>query len=111
MTNDRKTQGEWKIQLTMAIEFLYFKDNNETRTIHSKNDNKEIMISNEIDEIIQEIFDFLLEKFLKNLEESTKGTDFVFDSVDLLDYKCDKISLNRATPYTGSPKWLKKSNN
>ena len=30
MINDRKTQGEWKIQLTMAINFISFKDSNET---------------------------------------------------------------------------------
>ena len=42
-----------------------------------------------------------------------KGSEFVFDSVDLLYYKFHKISLNRGGLYVDSPKWLKnkKSNN
>ena len=37
MINDHKTQGEWKIQLTVAITFLSSKDTNKTRTMHSNN--------------------------------------------------------------------------
>ena len=34
-----KNQGEWKIQLTMAINFISSKDSNETCTMHLKSDN------------------------------------------------------------------------
>ena len=34
--NDHKIQGEWKIQLTMAINSISCKDFNETRTMHTK---------------------------------------------------------------------------
>ena len=54
MINNRKTQGEWKIQLTMEINFISSKDSNEARTIHAKSDNIEIIISNETDQIIFE---------------------------------------------------------
>ena len=40
----------------------------------------------------------LLKNFLI-LEESTKGSEFFFDSVDLLYYKFHKISLNRSGSY------------
>ena len=36
-----------------------------------------------------------------------KGSEFVFDSVDLLEYKLNKINLNRGGSYVYSPKWLK----
>ena len=36
-----------------------------------------------------------------------KGSEFVFDSVDLLHYKCHKISLNRRGSYMDFPEWLK----
>ena len=36
-----------------------------------------------------------------------RGSEFVFDSVDLLRYNLCKISLNRGGSYTDSPKWLK----
>ena len=32
-----------------------------------------------------------------------KGSEFVFDSVDLLEYKLNKISLNRGASYIDSP--------
>ena len=50
--NDHKTEGEWKIQLTMTIDFMSSKNSEETRTMRTKNHNIEIMIGNETDEII-----------------------------------------------------------
>ena len=40
--NDHKIQGEWKIPLTMEINFISFKVSNETRTMHTTSDNIEI---------------------------------------------------------------------
>ena len=39
MINQHKTQGEWKIQLVIAIGFMSSKDSNETDTMHSKSNN------------------------------------------------------------------------
>ena len=50
------------------------------------------MIGNETNEIIPELFDSLLQRYQKGLEEKMKGSEFAFDSVDLLHYKCHKIS-------------------
>ena len=36
-----------------------------------------------------------------------KGSEFVFDSTDLLHYKCHKISLNCGGSYIDCNKWLK----
>ena len=91
----------------MAINFMSSKDSDETHTKHTKSHNIEIMIGNEIDEIIEELFESLLQKYQERLEESMKGSEFVFDSVDLLYYKVHKISLNRGRSYIDSPKWLK----
>ena len=35
-----------------------------------------------------------------------KGSDFVFETVDLLDYKLDRVRLNRGGSYIKSPKRL-----
>ena len=48
------------------------------------------MMGNETDEIIWKIFNFLLQKCQKGLEESMTGSKFVFNSVDLLYYKLKK---------------------
>ena len=56
MVDNFKTEGEWKNQLGMAISIFSFKDLEETRTMHIKSDNIEILIGIEADEIIDERF-------------------------------------------------------
>ena len=101
---ENKTQSEWKIQLTMAINFISSKDSDETRTMHTKSNNVEIMMGSETDGIIEEI---ILEKYRKGLEESMRGSEFVYNSNDALYYNLTKISLNRGESYIDSPKRLK----
>ena len=36
-----------------------------------------------------------------------EGSNFVFESVDLLHYSLHRISLNRGGSYTDSPDWIK----
>ena len=62
---EHKTQSEEKIQLTMAINFISSKDSDETRTMHAKSNNVDIMIRNETNEIIVELF----KSFLKNIKK------------------------------------------
>ena len=81
-TIDYKTQGEWKIQLIMTINFLSSKYSDETRTMHTKCNNIEIVIGNETVEIIRELFESLLQRYQEGLEELMKGNEFVFDSID-----------------------------
>ena len=63
----------------MAINFISSKYSNETPTIHRKSDNIEMMIDNETDEIIEKLFNCLWQRYQNNLEESMKGSEFVFD--------------------------------
>ena len=111
--NDLKSQWEWKIQLTIAINFISSKDSKGTRTMQIYSDNIEIMIGNETDEIITgnetdeiviKLFNFLLQKYQERLEERMRGSEFVFDSVDILCYKLYKIRLSRGRSYKDSPK-------
>ena len=51
-----KTSSEWEIQLPMAINFIYSKDSDETRTMHTKSNNVEIMIGSDTNEIIKGLF-------------------------------------------------------
>ena len=105
---DYETQfGEWKIQLTMPINFTSSKDSRETRNMHQKSDNIEIMMGSETDNIINELIDSFLQIYLEGLEESMRGSEFIFDSVDLLYYHLQKTSLKRGKSYIKSPKWLK----
>ena len=102
-----ETSSEWKIQLTMAISFVSSKDSDETRTMHTKSNNVEIMIGCETDEIIEDISESFLQKYQEGLEESITGSKFVYDSVDVLYYNLNKVSLSRDGSYIDSSKWLK----
>ena len=42
------------------------------------------MTGDETDDVIKEIFKSVLQRYQEGLEESVKGSDFVFDSIDLL---------------------------
>ena len=63
--NDHKTQDEWKIQLTMKINFIPSKDSKDsskTHTMHTTSDNIEIIMGNETYEIIEELVESFLPK-------------------------------------------------
>ena len=81
----------------MSINFISSKHSGETRTMQTKSDNIEIMMGSETVDIIHE-----------GLEESMRESEFIFDSVNLLYYNLQKISLNRkGSSYIDSPKVLK----
>ena len=53
ITNNLKKSDTWKIQLTIAVIFIYFIDNDAEGVMHSKNENVEIMINDEANEVIR----------------------------------------------------------
>ena len=102
-----KTSSDWEIQLTMAINFISSKDSDETRTMHTRSNNVEVMVGIETNEIIMDLFVSFLQKYQEKLEESMIGSEFVYDSVDLLYYNLNKVSLSRGGSYIDSRKCLK----
>ena len=107
---DYETQfEEGKILLIMSISFISFKNSDETRIMITKNDNIEVMIGSETDDIIEDLFEPLLQKYQQGLEESMRrGSGFIFDSVDLLHYHLQKTSLTKkGGSYTDSSEWLR----
>ena len=91
----------------MTINFVSSRDSDETRTMHTKSNNVEIMIGSETYEIIKDLFESFLQKYQEGLEESMRRSEFVYDSVDVLYYNLNKVSLSRGGSYIDSPKWLK----
>ena len=70
----------------MSINLISSKDSDENRNMHKKSDNIEIMTGRETDDIIDKLFKSILQKYQKGLEESMKGSEFIFDSQYLLYY-------------------------
>ena len=51
-----KKSESWKIQLTIAINFIYSKDANEWRLMHSKSGNIEIVICDKWNDFLNNFF-------------------------------------------------------
>ena len=75
--------------------------------MHTRSDNIEIMIGDDNDDSIEELFKSFLQKYEENLQNKMKGSDFELDDVNFLYYDFNKISLNRGGSYIDSVKWLK----
>ena len=80
--------------------------------MHSESDKIEIMINYESDNVIKNLLESLKNRYQNNLE-SLRGSQFVFDYVHLLHYKCHKINPSCGGSYTVSLDSIKKqkSNN
>ena len=89
------------------------KYNDEGLVMHSKSDNIAIMINDKEEKVTEELFESLLNRYQIGLETSVRGSDFIFDYIHVLYYKCHKINSNRRGSYVVSPDWIKnkKSNN
>ena len=75
--------------------------------MYARIDNVEIMFGDDNDDIIEQRFESLLQKYEENVQNKMRGSDFEFDGVNLLYYDFNKTSINRGGSYIDSPKWLK----
>ena len=114
LVNNYSRAGEWKIQLVMLNRCISFKDFEETCSVYSASDNIKIFMGSDADEVIDKLFDTMLQKFQEARETSfERGSGFIFENVDLLHYYFHKIDMRRCGSYIKTPEWLKnkKSNN
>ena len=82
-------------------------DANEIHIMHTKSDNIEFMSGTETDEVIKELFNSFLRRYQEGLEAKMKGSSYIFERVDLLEYDLYKTSLNRGGSYMVAPEWLR----
>ena len=87
----------------MKPKFISSIDSNEKCILQTKSDNIEIMIVKDTDEIIQELFDSLLNRYQEGLEQFMEGSGLVFDHVDNLHYKSHKIRIRCGGSYIDFP--------
>ena len=65
---DLQKSDTWKIQLTIAINFISSIDSKKKRMMHSKGDNIKCMPYNDVNEVVNELFDSLCSRYQINLE-------------------------------------------
>ena len=107
MIEDYKSKGEWKKELVMRVIFVSFIYKNETQVMHTKSDNVKIMNGTDTNDAIIELIKSFTKRYQEGLETKMKGSSYIFERVDLLEYNLHKISLNRGSSYIETPEWLK----
>ena len=108
LIEEYKLKGEWKVQLTIKVNFISLKPGSDvTRIMYTRSDNIGIMFGYDNDDIIEQFFESLLQKYEENLQNKMRGSEFEFDGVNFLYYDFNKTSINRGGSYTDSPKLLK----
>ena len=107
LIEEYKQKREWKVQLTIEVNFISLKPgSDETRIMYTRSDNIEIIFADDNDAIIEQLFESLFQKYEENLQ-ITRGSESEFDGINFLYYDFNKTSINRAGSYIDSPKWLK----
>ena len=89
----------------MHVNFISPRDTGETPIYYVWSDNVSIIPGENTNVIIKKTSKSFLHNYQEELK-MIKGSDFVFESVDLMDYKLHKARLKRGGSYVKSPKWL-----
>ena len=76
------------------------------RTFYVRSDNEKIILGNETPEIIAKLVKSFLSSYQKEENILLNGSNFVFDSVDLLTVHIHKINFKRGKSNIKSPDWL-----
>ena len=79
----------------MHVSFVNSNDTGEIRSIFVWSDNEEIRLGNETNDIVKRIINSFLNNYQKEEMILRNGSNFVFESVDLLSYRIHKTSLKR----------------
>ena len=102
----KNNSSEYKIQLSMGINFMSINDKERTRTFHVKSDSKEIILDNDTNDIINELIESFFHKYQKEENILRNGSNYIFESVDILSINFHKIDLKRGKSYIKSPQWI-----
>ena len=85
LINNHKTSGKWKIQLVMLNGCISSKIFEETCSVYTASDNIEMFMGIDTNEIINVLFDTILQRFQQAIETSfERGSEFIFENVDFI---------------------------
>ena len=75
--------------------------------MHSNSSNIKFAPYSNANDVIGKRFMSFRSRYQENVETSMKGSSFILDSVQLMYYKCHKVSFIRGYLYIDSPDWIK----
>ena len=79
--------------------------------MHAKCDNTELISYDNANDINNKLFESLRSRYKGNSKISMERSDFVFNSVQSLYFKCHRINFRCGGSYIDSRDWIKKRNN
>ena len=107
LINNHKN-NEYKIQLSMGVNFINITGEENTHTFYVKSDNKEIRLTSNTNNVVKKLFNTFLNNH-QNEEQILRNESYsICESVDVLNIHFHKIDLKRGSSYINSPKWIKK---
>ena len=80
----------------------------EEERVCTQQDNIKFKPYSDVNEVIDDFFELLHSKYQVNLETTIRGSDFIFDSVQLMYCKCHRGNFICDNSYIDSPGWIKK---
>ena len=90
----------------MRVNFVPSNDTGEIHTIFVWSDNEEVRLGNETDDIIKRLISSFLNNYQKEEIILRNGSNFVFESVELLSCHIHKTSLKKGKSFVKSSEWL-----
>ena len=63
--------------------------------MYSTSNNIKFTTYNDVNEVVNELVASLRARYQDNLAALMRGSDFIFDSVQLMHYKCHKVNFKR----------------
>ena len=85
---------------------MHTTDRDKNRTFHAKSDNIQIRLGNNTSNVINELIESFLSNYQKEEQILRNGSNYTFESVDILGIHFHDIKLKRGKSYIKSPKWL-----
>ena len=86
--------------LRMYIKCISTKNFDETRTMHPKSKQVKFYMRSDTENVINTLFHKLLQNFQHIQETSNgRGSEFIADNIELLEYELHKIDIIRAESY------------
>ena len=105
--DSNNNRAEWKIQLTMQNSCISTRSFEDMLTIYTKSEPVEILIGSDTEDVIDKLFNTLLQRFQCARETSTEiESEFIPDSVELLYYYFQRIDIRRGESYVVFPDWI-----
>ena len=86
--------------LRMYIKCISTKNFDDTRTMHPKSKQVKFYMRSDTENVINTLFHTLLQNFQRIQETSNgRGSEFIADNIELLEYELHKIDIIRAESY------------